>query len=131
MLNDVGIGRKRVRDDASSRMTCSLSAHDVTDDATPGNATGVGGASADERLHPLQLVVASASYPQLIPSRNNQETSLSARVLDRRAHNPVDQFFQNHLARDCLRDLDYGGQIQEFDRRHDRARRRRRLALPS
>ena len=43
-------------------------------------------------------------------------------MLDRRAHEPVDQFFQNYLARDCLRDLDHRGQIQEFAPCHDRAR---------
>jgi hypothetical protein len=50
-------------------------------------------------------------YLQLIISRTDQETSFSARVLDGRAQDPVDQFFQNHLARDCLRDFDHCGQI--------------------
>jgi len=61
-------------------------------------------------------------YALLNPSRENQETSLSTRVLDRRAHELIDEFFQDHLARDCLRDFDNSSEIQEFDRRHDRAR---------
>ena len=59
---------------------------------------------------------------QLITSRNYQETPLGACVLDSRAHEPVDQFFQNHLARDCLRDFNHRRQIQEFDRCHNGAR---------
>ena len=62
-------------------------------------------------------------YPQLITSLKNQQTSFGTRVLNRCAHEPVDQFFQSDLARDCLRDFDNGSEIQEFDRCHDCARR--------
>jgi hypothetical protein len=61
-------------------------------------------------------------YLQLVTSRNNQETSLGACVLGGRAHETVDQFFQNHLASNCLRDFDYRREIQEFDRCHNGAR---------
>src|SRR5262245_33258529 len=61
-------------------------------------------------------------YALLNPSRENQETSLSTSVLDRRAHELIDEFFQDHLARDCLRDFDNSSEIQEFDGRPDHAR---------
>ncbi len=71
--------------------------------------------------------IAPASYGfrlhmQLIASRKDQETSLRARVFYGRTHDPLDQLFQDHLARDCFRDLDHCGQIQEFGRCQDRAR---------
>ena len=47
-------------------------------------------------------------YLQFIAQRTDQQTPLSARVLDARAHDSLDQFFRNHLARDCLGDFDYG-----------------------
>ena len=62
-------------------------------------------------------------YPQLIASRKNQQTSLSTRVLNRGAHERVDQFLQDDLARHGLRDFDHGREIQVFDRCPDRARR--------
>ena len=69
------------------------------------------------------LVVASAFICSSSPGCwHNQETSLGASLLDGRAHEPVNQFFQNHLARDCLRDFDHRRQIQVFDGRSDHAR---------
>jgi len=53
----------------------------------------------------------------------NQQASLSSRVLNRCAHERVDQFLQDDFARHCLRDFDNGGEIQVFDRCPDRARR--------
>src|SRR6516164_3056128 len=70
-------------------------------------------------------------YLQLIASRDNQETSLSAGVLDSRAQEPVNEFFENHLARKCLRGFNHCREIELFDRRFDRASRTRRtLVLP-
>src|SRR5215471_14000979 len=46
-------------------------------------------------------------YLQRISSRNDQETSFGAGVLDGRAQEPVDEFFENHLARKCLRSFDH------------------------
>src|ERR1700751_4464821 len=69
-------------------------------------------------MHP-DVVYASGGfrlYVQFITSKKDQKTSLGAGVLDGRAHDSVDQFLQNHLARDCLRDFDYRSQIQEFAR---------------
>ena len=60
-------------------------------------------------------------YPLLGPSRKNQQTSLGARLLDRGAHERVDQFFEDDLARDGLRHLDHGREVELFDRRPDRA----------
>src|SRR5690242_4312635 len=68
---------------------------------------------------------------QLITSRNDQETPLGACVLDSRAHEPVDQFFEDDLARDDLRHLDDGREIERFNRRLDRAcRNEQRLLRP-
>ena len=61
--------------------------------------------------------------PLLSPSRKNQQASLGTRVLDRCAHERVEQLLQHDLARDCLRDLDHGREVEMFDRRRDRARR--------
>ena len=40
--------------------------------------------------------------PVVAPTRKNQQTSLGARLLDRSAHERVDQFFEDDLARDGL-----------------------------
>ena len=56
-------------------------------------------------------------HPQLGASRKNQQTSLGARLLDRGAHERLDQLFKDDLARDGLRHLDYGREIQMLDRR--------------
>src|SRR6516162_1304928 len=70
-------------------------------------------------------------YLQLIASRDNQETSLGAGVLDSRTQEPVDEFFENHLARKCLRGFNHCREIEMFDRRFDRARwHLRALVLP-
>ena len=55
-------------------------------------------------------------YPLLDPSRTNQQTSLGAGLLDRGAHEHVDQFFEDDLARDRLRHLDRRREIEVFDR---------------
>src|SRR5215831_13455668 len=70
-------------------------------------------------------------YLQRISSWNDQETSLGAGVLDGRAQEPVDEFFENHLARQCLRSFNHRREIKMFDRRFDHARwTRRTLVLP-
>src|SRR6516165_10209625 len=68
-------------------------------------------------------------YLQLIASRDNQETSFGAGLLDSRVHEPVDEFFQNHFAGNGLRHLDHGREIEMFDRRFDRTRRSRRTPV--
>ena len=67
---------------------------------------------------------------ELITMWKDQEAPFSAGLLDGSAHETVDQFLQNHLAGDGLRDFDYRGQIQEFGRRQDCARRRRIPTIP-
>src|SRR4029077_2947295 len=57
---------------------------------------------------------------QLITSRNYQETPLGASVLDGRAHESVKQLFEDDLARDDLRHLDDGREVERFNRRLDR-----------
>ena len=68
--------------------------------------------------------------PRLGPSREDQQAAFRARLRDRGAHERVDQFLQHHLARDGLRYLDHGREVEVFDRRPDRARRAGRYALP-
>src|SRR5882762_4090409 len=62
--------------------------------------------------------------PLLGLSGENQQSSLGACVLDRRAHECVDQFLEDHLTRDGLRDLDDGREVEVLDRRTDCARRK-------
>src|SRR6516164_7651453 len=70
-------------------------------------------------------------YLQHITSRNDQEASLGAGVLDSRTQEPVDEFFENHLARERLRGFNHCREIEMFDRRFDRARwHLRALVLP-
>ena len=67
------------------------------------------------------------SLEPLCPTmRNNQEPALRSRVLERGSHERVDQVFQNDLARDRLRDLDDGREIQVLDLGRDRSCRRGR-----
>src|SRR5262249_58540979 len=85
---------------------------------------------ADWSITSLHCDVVSASAAlclnqELITSWNDQETSFSASVLNGRAHETLDQFFENHLARDCLRDLAHRRQIYDFGRHPDCASRRR------
>src|SRR6516165_12303500 len=69
-------------------------------------------------------------YLQRISPRNDQETSLGAAVLDGRAQEPVDEFFENHLARKCLGGFNHCREIEMFDRRFDRARWTWRALVP-
>src|SRR5258708_29875722 len=57
-------------------------------------------------------------------SGENQQSSLGACVLDRRAHECVDQFLEDHLTRDGLRNLDDGREVEVLDRRIGCARRK-------
>src|SRR5215469_612072 len=61
-------------------------------------------------------------YLQLTTSRDNEKTSLGAGVFDGRAQEPVNEFFENHLARKRLRCFNHGREIEMFDRCFDRAR---------
>src|SRR5258708_19334247 len=67
--------------------------------------------------------------PMFGVSGENQQSSLGACVLDRRAHECVDQFLKDHLTRDGLRNLDDGREIEVLDRRTDCARRNWRSLL--
>src|SRR5262249_10847882 len=60
-------------------------------------------------------------YLQLIASRDNQQTSLGAGMLEGRAHEFVHEFFQHHLARKRLRGFNHCCEIELFDRRFDRS----------
>ncbi|HKN28242.1 MAG TPA: hypothetical protein VJY34_10295 [Roseiarcus sp.] len=62
-------------------------------------------------------------YPLLDASRKNQQTSLGAGLLDRGAHERVDQLLEADCARDRLRHLDRRREIEVFDRRRNCAGR--------
>src|SRR5262249_32922149 len=60
---------------------------------------------------------------QLRTARQNEQPTFGARVLDRGAQERLDELVQHDFARDGLRDLEYGREIEVFDRRPDRATR--------
>src|SRR5262249_44955003 len=55
--------------------------------------------------------------------RNDQEPSLGAGVPEGRSQEPVDEFFENHLARKRLRGFNHCREIEMLDRRFDRTHR--------
>ena len=61
--------------------------------------------------------------PLLSAARKNQQTSFGTCMLERGAHQLVEQLFQDNCARDRLRQLDHGREVEVFDRRPDRAGR--------
>jgi hypothetical protein len=63
-------------------------------------------------------------------SRTNQQTSLGAGLLDRGAHEHVDQSFEDDLARDRLRHLDRRREIEVFNRPRSWFQRRVQLFTP-
>src|SRR6266404_7787363 len=63
-------------------------------------------------------------HDPLLIAYENQQSSLGACVLDRRAHECVDQFLEDHLTRDGLRNLDDGREVEALDRRTGCARRK-------
>ena len=70
-------------------------------------------------------------YMQHVSSRDDQEASLGAGVLDGRSQEPVDEFFENDLARKCLRGSNHCREVELLDRRFDGARwTRQTLVLP-
>ena len=71
--------------------------------------------------HPIGRSGGFRRDPLLDASRKNQQASLGARLLDRDAHERVDQFFGDDFARDGLRHLDHGREVELFDRRPDHA----------
>ena len=132
-LADVGIGGKRGLGRGIVENDALAGAQDIVEDRLRQHRRG--------HRHIAQLhvamctavdpVVASAAMRCSPPSRQDQQTALGARLLNRRAHERVDQFFQDNLARDGLRHLDHGREVEVFDRRRDRARRAgRRLFRP-
>ena len=59
--------------------------------------------------------------PLLGPAREHQQRAFRACVLDRGTHQRIEQLFEDHLARDGLRDLDHGREVELFERGADRA----------
>ena len=66
------------------------------------------------------LVVASASTRGSSPRSRMSRPALGPRMLDRDSHERLDQPGENDLARERLRGLDDGLDVQLFDRRADR-----------
>src|SRR5260370_37842039 len=62
--------------------------------------------------------------PLLGVSGENQQSSRGACVLDRCAHECVDQFLEDHLTRDGLRNLDDGLEVEVLAWLTDCARRK-------
>ena len=56
----------------------------------------------------------------LITSRQDQQTSFGAGMLDRRAHERIDQLLKDDLTGHRLRDLDHGREIEVIDGRQYR-----------
>src|SRR5262245_20195445 len=63
---------------------------------------------------------------QLVTSRADQEASVSAGVLNRHTHDPLDELFKHYLTGECLRDLDHSSDIEPLDGYFHRARWTRR-----
>src|SRR5262249_46306943 len=57
-------------------------------------------------------------------SRKDQERTLGSRMLDRAAHQSVEQLFEHHLAGKCLRYVDNGSKVEVFGNRAGRSGRR-------
>src|SRR3984957_1234508 len=100
-LNDVRIRRKRSLNGCIIENYHLSSAHYIPNERFRQRG-GSRGAISEMHGYTLSTDGCFRFHPRLITSRNYQETPLGACVLDSRAHEPVDQFFQNHLARDCL-----------------------------
>src|SRR5580698_8589661 len=64
-------------------------------------------------------------------SRQQQQGPLGTGMLDGRAHKRVGQPIKNNLARDGLRHLNHGREVEVLDGRRDRARRSGRRPLRS
>ena len=60
---------------------------------------------------------------ELAPSRQEQQPTFRTGVFDRRAQHGVDELFEHDLARDGLRDLQHGRELQPLDRLADRGAR--------
>ncbi len=60
--------------------------------------------------------------PLLALPRENQQSTLGARVLKGRAHESVNQSLEVHVRGEGLRDLDEGCQVELLDRRPAHAR---------
>src|SRR6476659_5535002 len=111
MLNDVGIHGKWVPRRGVVENYVLVSAHDVPNERLRQHGGNVG---AVWQIHGYILSSNGRFrlYLQLVTSRNNQEASLGACVLDGRPHEPVDQFLQDHLARHSLRNLEDSPEIE-------------------
>src|SRR4029077_656554 len=122
VLNNIGIGWKWARCRSIVENNILASPQHVANDGLGQH----GGGSRGISLMDGDVISARGGlchYLQFITSREDQQTSFSAGMLDARAHDSLDQFFQHHLACDRLGHLYYSREIQDFSRRHDRARR--------
>ena len=114
MLNDVGIGRKRIL------RRCIIENHGLTgaqDVLNKGlRQCARTGCITFAYVNGYILSVRSRFrvYRQFVTSWADQEAAISAGVLDRRTHEPVDELFEHYLAGECLRDLDHGSDIEPF-----------------
>src|SRR5215469_18036222 len=117
-LTDVRVGRKRILCCGVVQNNVFPGTSNILDDRFRHSAYDHFSPTDDDRL---PVGEGFRFYSLLVPSGKHQQTSLSARVLNRCAHERVDQLFQNQLARQGLRDFDNRSEIQLLDRCSDRA----------
>jgi hypothetical protein len=128
-LPEVRIGGKQVRGRGIIEQHRLLRPEDVVEDRHGQfHATHARMAEADR-----DRVTAGGGFrrdPQRVHMRQQQETTLRPRVLDRKRHQRVDQLLKDDLARHRLGYFDHGGEVQVLDRRpHGRRGTRHRRLL--
>ena len=113
MVKDVGIRRKRVLCRGIIENHVVSSSHHVANDGLRQHC-GVGGGISLVHRDGIAARGRLRLNQELIALWADEKTAFSAGVLDRRAHETVDERFQHHLARDRLGDFHHRGEIQEF-----------------
>ena len=124
MLSDIGIGRKGVLGCGIVEDHALPRAQDIMEDRIRqrGSGHGLVAQTHDDR------VATGRGFrldPLLRAACKDQQAALRPRLLDRGAHERVEQLFQDDLARHGLRHFHHGGEVQMLDRRPDRAGRTR------
>src|ERR1700751_5220768 len=101
MLKDIGIGRKSILRRSIIENHALVSTHYIADERFR-QPHSLGGSVSHINGDLVSLSRGFRLDMELITSWKDQKPTLGARVLDGYAHDPVNQFSQNQLARDCL-----------------------------
>src|SRR5512138_1216814 len=111
MVKEVGIRRKRI-------LCCGIvddhilsSSYNVANDGLRQQQGRTGGQTSLVHRDGISARGRLCLNQELIALGTDKKTAFSAGVLDRRAHETVDEWFERHLARDRLRDFQYRGEI--------------------